>query len=90
MEAQQVETLLHFCRVTVLSVAQRNRDRTFLIRVWLLFEAFCDPTLVTASLFVETLHFDRQLLLDIPRARRTTLLQPHDSAALDASETSSG
>ena len=51
------------------------------------FEAFCDPTLVTASLFVETLHFDRQLLLDIPRARRTTLLQPHDSAALDASET---
>ena len=40
MEAQQVETLLHFCRVTVLSVAQRNRDRTFLTRGWLLLRLF--------------------------------------------------
>ena len=36
---------------------------------------------------LDAIQFDHRLLLDVARARRTMLLQSHDSAVLDASET---
>ena len=90
MHATEVATLLRFCRVTVLSVAHRNRHRTFWARCWILARDFVVQLWwLRASLVdcLETVNFDRRLLGDIARARQTALLQPHDFATLSASET---
>ena len=90
MQATEVATLLRFCRVTVLSVAHRNRHRTFWVRCWIFARDFVVQLWwLRASLVdcLETVNFDRRLLGDIARARQTALLQPHDFATLSASET---
>eukprot|EP00439_Symbiodinium_sp_Y106_P037119 s6980_g4.t1 len=74
----------------VVDVAQRNRDRTFPSRVWLFLRLFVTQLWSLRAALVDRLdaiQFDHRLLLDVARARRTMLLQSHDSAVLDASET---
>eukprot|EP00439_Symbiodinium_sp_Y106_P078095 s3556_g16.t3 len=84
MDATEVATLLRFCRVTVLSVVQRNRGRTLLSRCWNFLRLFVTQLWSLREALedlLETVNFDRRLLCDIAPARRTTLaISRHCSA----------